>query len=653
MLPGAIAVVLITAAIAQARPDDRATIDQRLVKRVDFAAKLEIQEGDTLFVEKREIVPSKRITKKIADYEAIVTGITQPKGIVVHLRVDEVKFEPLGDRTAILFRYAIHADPGAGGAGKIGARLDLVERTGLANTIVQVKVAHDIKIVPAKATVAELASDFYGYRLYRRSAEEKIAALERKSIKLTFADQGRIPTLERVTPEVAQDVFDMERFRRRAWVAHRHLTAARTSKDPAVAAAAKAYLDNLDRPDDQLSGLPVIGGTVAAGTGRQDPVTLKPERTEPAGGTGKSGDGSLSPMTSYEPGVESDDPDPEPQPEPRQEPEPASDPKTVIAKADPNAPKETVDPALVQPQGDQRRDDDFLSGPRTRNEIRIPTYPRALVLDDVNIAHGGGVRVSYASADLNGTSGLAPAFFYYGQTALTRSLGVELTIPTVLIDLDVPRARTRYLMGNPLLAAKYRFHLPEIEGRQPALTVRARWGIPISPLNTIPPTGYGAEEFSRPTHFADPYAFMLEKNNLGLGAQVAYQIGMVYTGVQAYVDYFFPVESNAVDDSKFFTINWGASVGVLPLENNLLGIFAEARTSSLLLGPGRTELFTYLGARSRFLEYLEGALWASLPIGSVNRVSGFQFGADLRFSYDIDEVITVGGARGQERGLLE
>jgi hypothetical protein len=649
LLPGAIAVVLITAAVAQTRPDDRATIDQRLVKRVDAAPKLEIQEGDTLFVEKREVVPSKRITKKIADYEAIVTGITQPKGIVVHLRADEVKLEPLGDKTAIVFRYAIHAEPGAGGAGKIGARLDLVERTGLANTIVQVKVSHEIKIVPSKATVAELASDFWGYRLYRKLAEEKISALERKSLNLTFADQGRIPTLERVAPEVALDVFEMERFRRRAWVAHRHLTAARASRDAAVAAAAKTYLDNLERPDDQLSGLPVIGGT-----GRPDPVTLKPERTEPAPTGQRSGDGTLAPITSYEPGVEGDEPDAEPVQEPAPQPAEPKEP-VQIAKADPNAPQQPQDPALVEtPGGDRRKDDDFLGGRATRNEVVIPDYPRTLVLDDVNIAHAGGIRFSYAAVELNGTSGLAPALFYYGQTALTRSFGIELTVPTVLINLDVPRARTRYLMGNPLLAAKYRFHLPEVEGRRPALTLRARWGIPISPLNTIPPTGYGAEEFSRPAHFADTYAFMLEKNNLGLGAQVAYQIGIVHSSLQLYFDYFFPVESNAVDNSKFFTINWGAAVGVLPLESDILGIYAEARTSSLLLGPGRTELFTYLGARSHFLEYLEGALWVSLPIGSVNRVTGFQLGADLRFSYDINEVITVGRSGGrQERGLLD
>jgi hypothetical protein len=60
-----------------------------------------------------------------------------------------------------------------------------------------------------------------------------------------------------------------------------------------------------------------------------------------------------------------------------------------------------------------------------------------------------------------------------------------------------------------------------------------------------------------------------------------------------------------------------------------------------------------LGVRSRFMEHTEAALWASIPIGSVNRVSGFQFGADLRFSYDLDDVITLGsGASGQDR-LLE
>jgi hypothetical protein len=517
--------------------------------------------------------------------------------------------------------------------------------------VVSTKVTTQATIVPAKSTVGELVADFWGYRVYRKLAEEKMAALERKNLRgLSLADQARLPTLDRTPSDVALEVFDFERARRRIWVAHRRLTVARTSKDTKVAAAGKVFLDNLDKPDDQLTGLP------GAETKAEEPVvTLKPDRVESVdqsgGKTGTSGGNTLSPVTSYEPGTEGDDGDlvetnPEPRTEPGQEKKP--DKPLEVAKADPNAPPaDPVFDATVQ-----KKEDDFLdSGPK-RREILIPTYPRALLLDDPNIAHGGGIRYSHATVNVGGTAALAPAIFYYAQAGVTRSFGIELTVPTVLIDLDVPRARTRYLMGNPLLAAKYRLHLPEIEGRQPALTIRARWGIPISPLNTIPPTTRGAEQFSRPAHFDDPYAFTLEKNDLGLGVSAAYQTGMIYTAVQMYGDYFLPV-TDSLDKQKFPTFSWGASVGVLPF-GELLGIHLEGRSTTLISGPGRTDFFAYLGVRSRFIEHGEAALWGTLPIGAVNRVSGFQLGLDVRYSYDIQDAIPLGkGVAGQERGLLE
>src|SRR5262249_21730322 len=163
---------------------------------------------------------------------------------------------------------------------------------------------------------------------------------------------------------------------------------------------------------------------------------------------------------------------------------------------------------------------------------------------------------------------------------------------------DVPRARTRYLMGNPLVAGKWRFHLPEIEGRRPALTVRARWGIPISPLNTIPPTTRGAESFSRPAHYDDPSTFTLADSDFARGVSAAYQLGMIYTCVQMYTDYLLPV-TDSLDRLKFTTFSWGASVGVLPLKSELLGIHLEGRSTTLISGPGRTDFFAYLGVRSR------------------------------------------------------
>src|SRR5262249_36008589 len=160
---------------------------------------------------------------------------------------------------------------------------------------------------------------------------------------------------------------------------------------------------------------------------------------------------------------------------------------------------------------------------------------------------------------------------------------------------------------------------PEILGRRPVVTTRARWGIPIAPLSTIPPTTLSAEEFSFPAHFVDTYAFLLEKTDLGLGASAAWQFDMFYVGAQLYGDYFFPV-SDALDRASFPTLAWGLSAGVLPA-GDLIGIYAEARSTSMFSGPGRTEVFSYLGARFHFLDHVETAVWGALPIGSVANVS--------------------------------
>src|SRR5262249_19231985 len=162
------------------------------------------------------------------------------------------------------------------------------------------------------------------------------------------------------------------------------------------------------------------------------------------------------------------------------------------------------------------------------------------------------------------------------------------------------------------------FHLPEVGGRMPVLTVRGRWAIPIQPLHVVPPTQLGAEEFSQPAHFADLSAFLLEKSAFGLGVNAAWMTNIIYIGFQLYTDYFVPV-SGANDREKFLAFNYGASVGVLPV-GDLIGIFLETRAESIFAGPRRTEFFTYLGARAHF-EFVEPAVWLALPLGSVRDVT--------------------------------
>ena len=142
------------------------------------------------------------------------------------------------------------------------------------------------------------------------------------------------------------------------------------------------------------------------------------------------------------------------------------------------------------------------------------------------------------------------------------------------------------------------------------------------------------------------YAFLLEKTGLGLGVNAAYQWGMVHFGAQVGSDVFLAVGD--IDTTNKVTINYGFSVGVLPFGERL-GAFIEGRAVSLL--PARTEFFTYFGARGQVFDYIEPAIWVGLPVGSVRNVNRFQVGAELRFSYDVHDVVEKQTQRRDDRFL--
>jgi hypothetical protein len=636
-------------AYAQAPSADKEAIDRRLVHEVENAAKISIQEGDTIFLERKEHIPASRLTKKASDYEGIVTGIVAPKNIVVHQRIDEVKLEPDG----VTFRYAIHVEPGASsGGGRVQLTLNLIERTGLANTIKTSKQTHVITITPAKSKASDLALDFAGYRLYHGLAKERIEALAKKGVTVSIADQAKLPSLEKLNAEGTSLVLELDRWRRRAWIAHRHLIAARSSKDEKIASAAKAYLANLDKPDSELSGIPQQPQATQQPQGggeKTAPVeTLKPVAVEPVSkpGEGKPA-GSLAPVSSYEQGSEGEEEEVEsqrPAEKPKDKPAEKAATKPVVATTGP------AEQAKAEGRTQEASLTEVLEG--KAKEIPIPTYPRALIMDDPNVAYGGGVRIELANVKgVRGTSGTAPAIFYEASAAVTRFIGVDLTVPTALVSIDVQRAQSTYTMGNPLLSAKYRFNLPELGDRQPVLSLRGRWAIPIQPRHFIPPTDLGAEDFSMPAHFADTSAFLLAKTAVGLGFNAAWQASIVMLSLQAYSDYFFPVK-NADDQTAFFTLSYGASVGVLPF-GDVLGIFLEGRSASLLTGPRRTEFFTYLGARAHFADLIEPSVWLCLPVGSVNDATGLQIGFGLHVMYDVADAVTIGKSVRQDQPLLE
>ncbi|MEQ9501077.1 MAG: hypothetical protein RIT81_29690 [Deltaproteobacteria bacterium] len=642
------AVLLPAAAAGKSLTDaEKEAIKQRLAPIEPYAAKMRLEAGGTIIVERTVDVPASRIKKKARDYEAFVTGIVAPDGIVVHQRMDEFEIVDAGPKKKVTFRYVVHAEANAKSGGRARVTLSLVERTGFANTAHQEKTTHWFDVGPANPTPEQLTADFWGYRFYAPRMKKSARMLRRKGLsKLSTQDNKRLPPLDRVAPKTAALAVRFTRYRMRVWSAHRHLVAALQSPNPQIASLARTYLSKLD--DKSPSGLPNVAIVPGSGGGETvataEVETLEPTRTEPVEPPPPparvGGDGTLAPVGTYEAG--SDRTGPESLPDssrPRPEPDktkPPSGPVVADASAPGGQPK--VDGAAsAETGGVVVNEGDDILGSRTRRRVTyIPSYFRSLTLDDPNIAHGGALRFAFATVQLN-ASAIASAMFFDGQIAITRFFGLEVTVPTEYVNVDLPRAPSVFVMGNPLLAAKWRLYLPKVEGRAPVVTLRGRWAVPVPPQHQIPLTDFIAEHFSREAHFADTYAFFLEKTAVGLGSSAAWQYDMFEFGLELYLDYYTPVEG-AEERTSFMTLSYGASFGVLPW-GDLVGFFAEARAVSLFAGPQRTEFFAYLGARGRFLDYLEPALWLGYPLGSVRNVSTLQVGAELRFSYDLQDIV--------------
>ena len=578
-----------------------------------------------------------------------------PKGVEVHRRVHDFELRRVGSEVEVRFIYAMHIDPGTLTGGEVRLTLRLVERLGLANTVVQKNIKHKLRIASSKPSEREIAADFYGYRFYRRLAQRRSKALAKNGVRLSMKDQDRLPPLDRAPPKVAAQVLQFDRERRLFWVAHRHLIAAMRHPDPATQKLAQAYLRNLEKPRRQWQGVPSIGlvdrsspppasprtGISDGAVTRLEPDSEQPINTPAPRRRSRPGPNQpqrLEPSTEYELGTERIPPPPPP-PAPPPAPAPPPPPPKL----------ETVD---EDPDAVIYEDDPF--GERSlRRFTRIPSYYRSLVLEDPNIGFGGAVRAAIASVETRESADTV-AIFYSAQAAITRDLGLELTIPTQYLDItSFPGDRNppaQYEIGNPLVAVKYRFQLPKVQGRHPAFVLKARWGIPFSRLHRVPATGLIVEDFTREVNFADTYAFFLENHDIGLGGNFVWQWRWLYTGVQLFGDLFIPVGS-ASQDTVFSAISYGATVGALPF-GDLVGFFVEGRGTSLLLGGGRNEFFTYLGARGRFLDMIEPAIWIGIPVGSIQDASPVQFGVELRFAYDLDAILEPRRAR-REQDILE
>jgi hypothetical protein len=461
--------------------------------------------------------------------------------------------------------------------------------------------------------------------MHRHLAEGLRAELGKRGVSgLSLKDGDKLPLLDRFDTNTTESIYEFDRNRRRFWVASHHLHAASKLSDAEISGLAKKYLSLLEAPEVGLKDLPDVpfGATSAepaAADKSSDEVKAPPKSAEKK--VDKTGVVTLAPLEVENAKKET------PEPSSRREDKPDA-PKTPV-QANPNATATAPDESKV-------------INSITLREEPIPLYPRALTLDDPNIGYGVWIRGSYATVTVP-EQAKAPSMFIAGELSLTRDIGVDVTIPISYVSVNVRRAAPLVQMGNPLINAKYRFHLFEVEGRRPVVAIRARWGIPISRQENIRPTDLDVKDFNQPPLFADTWAFVLEKHDFGLGVNTSYEKSVFHISGQFYADYFLPVPG-AESTLKFLTLSYGGSLGIRPL-GDLVGLYAEGRGLSLIAGPIRNEFFLYFGARAHFLDHIEPALWVSLPLGSVREVSPVQLGLEVRLTYDVEAVIEHGRSR--------
>jgi hypothetical protein len=604
-------------------PGELAVVDARLAPMFPPGTRtLELEPGGARFSTVELDIPAARLRGGEPDYEAVIFRPIAPTGIILPKRADTFRFTRAGASVRVTVTFAILAEPTAQASGEVSFSVALIERQGMANELGSTPVKIKAAIAASRVGASALAADFRGYRHYRARAEALAAELARAGLRgLTLKEQTPLPALERVSGPIAARALEFDRLRRRVGIARRHLEAAQASADRATSAEARAYLAALDGGAAQLAKLPkvpLVGDARVADDAAVEDLAARTRRE-----TSRSEAGILQPLDTNRPDPKSDEPT-------RPEPRPSPPPQAV-----PQVPENV-------PEREQ------LSFERQRRVELVRPMRRGLTLDDVNVGFAGAIRFGYATVSER-RSATVPTWFGFAQASLTPDLGVELTVPTALMSLDLDRAETVFTMGNPLLAAKLRFQLPQLGARRPVITARARYAMPIVARNNIPPTQFRIDRFSQPPTFADTYAFFLEKHMVGGGVSVAWEASIVHVAGQLYLDGFLPV-GNSSDQTSFLALGYGVGVGVWPLED-WLGVYAEARGVRLFLGPNRTELFTYVGVKSRLLEFFEPAVFVGIPIGSIAEVTGPQLGVELRFSYDVESVVDRGRGLGDRDGL--
>ena len=119
-------------------------------------------------------------------------------------------------------------------------------------------------------------------------------------------------------------------------------------------------------------------------------------------------------------------------------------------------------------------------------------------------------------------------------------------------------------------------------------------------------------------------------------------LGPLQFGGQFQFEHLLPiVDGNS--NTAFSTLSYGVGVGYHPF-GELLSLFVESKGAALIIGPRRNELATYAGVRSQLFDVFELAAWGAVIVAPDARPTSLGVGAEVRFVYDVDNVIVFGSS---------
>ena len=618
---------------------EKIVIGQRIARVRDAVRNLRIEAGDTVFIVRTVTVPRNKLRGRALDYEGIVGAIEGSKSIFVDERIDDIRFEPTSrSKITVHLRYAVGVKPGAKRGGKIKFRLSLVKRKGMGEVALSVDGQHRVRVRRPIANRVDVAADFRAYRIYQNLAATRAAQLKTLGIRLSLSKDARLPPLLKAKPALIKAVNQFDQWKRRMWIAHGHLKTLTKHPQPEIADLADKYLRALNQPDDKIGHLPNI--PLRADASELTEAEVKPIPS-PSGSAANEDANSTSEVSLSKESSDIVQPlgnDSRPSYRTKRPTRMAPNRKSAasVSGVEPIKPSGEEPPSATAKAQLDKEEDEYLRGKRA-----IPSHPRFLMLSDPNVSFGGAIRFSYRTVSTT-ESARVPTLFAESQLALTSDLGVLLTVPMAYIDVDLPRTETVTTIGNPSVAAKYRFHLPNIGGDYPNITLKARWAIPFSHGPTVPPTRLTAEEFALAAHFVDASAFLFERHGVGGGLSSSWQLGPIHLGGEFLYEYLIPIE-DSLSQSRFSVLSYGGGIGYRPF-GPIIGAYIEAQGAMLIIGPRRNEVTTYAGIRSQLFDVFEFAAWGAATVAPNARPTNLSVGGELRFVYDVDSVILFKGA---------